>query len=268
MSSEKKNTAILTIDVEDNFTREELAREGDWHKYKGQVVTNTQRVLDVLNDIDACATFFVLGKVAERHPEIVKAIHDAGHEVASHGYAHEPVNEMTPDEFEIDVRRSINILESIADIKITGFRARSFSITSETAWAFDILKKLGLSYDSSCYDSELEKINLLKNSASNSIKEFPVATRRMLGRRLTIMGGIMFRLMPVAMVRNAVAALSKPEARMLYCHVWEFNRDQPKRKTGILQSIAQSPLAYTTESKLRKLASMHNFISIKQQIQV
>jgi polysaccharide deacetylase family protein (PEP-CTERM system associated) len=264
MSSETNNTVILTIDVEDNFTKEELAYEDDWQEYEGQVVANTQRVLDVLRDIDASATFFILGKVAERHPEVVSAIHGAGHEVASHGYAHELVNEMTPEEFEADVRRSIVVLEGIANTKVAGFRARSFSITLETAWAFGILQRLGLTYDSSCYDSEFEKIAALESQAAQGMKEFPVATKRVLGRRITLSGGIVFRLLPNSMLRRDFASPGTNETPMIYCHVWEFNKDQPKRKIGMLQKIAQSPLMYTTESKLRALASKYNLVSVQQ----
>jgi polysaccharide deacetylase family protein (PEP-CTERM system associated) len=266
MLSERENPIILTIDVEDNFTKEELACEDDWQKYEGQVVTNTKRVLEVLRNLNAEATFFVLGKVAERHPEIVKAIYDAGHEVASHGYAHELVNGMTLAEFEDDVRKSIEILEGIADIKVSGFRARSFSITSQTLWAFDILKKLGLLYDSSCYDYEFEQIAAVESHVSQGIKEFPIATKRVLGRRVTMMGGIVFRLLPNAMLRKILSAPGKGETQMMYCHVWEFNKDQPKRRIGFFQRIAQSSLAYTTESKLRYLAKKHKFISIQRQI--
>jgi polysaccharide deacetylase family protein (PEP-CTERM system associated) len=258
------NTVILTIDVEDNFNREELEHEDDWQKYEGQVATNTQRVLNVLKNIDARATFFILGKVAERHPEIVKAIHDAGHEVASHGHAHELVNRMTPEEFEDDVRRSIAILEGIVATKVAGFRARSFSIIPETAWAFGILQGLGLTYDSSCYDSEFEKIAALESQGVKGMKEFPVATKRVLGRRITTTGGIVFRLVPNSMLRRDFASPGTNETPMIYCHVWEFNKDQPKRKVRMLQRIAQSPLMYTTESKLRNLAKSHKFVSIRQ----
>jgi polysaccharide deacetylase family protein (PEP-CTERM system associated) len=266
MLSERENPIILTIDVEDNFTKEELACEGDWQKYEGQVVINTQRVLEVLRNLNAEATFFVLGKVAERHPEIVKAIHDAGHEVASHGYAHELVNGMTPEEFEADVRRSIEILENITELKVSGFRARSFSVTSGTSWAFGVLKKLGLLYDSSCYDYEFEQIAALESHAAQGIKEFSVATKQVLGRRVTMTGGIVFRSLPSSMLSRVLTAPGTDKTQMIYCHVWEFNRDQPKRRIGLLQRIAQSPLAYTTESKLHYLAKKHKLISIQRQI--
>ena len=203
--------------------------------------------------------------MAERHPEIVKAIHQAGHEVASHGYAHELVSEMTPEEFEADVQRSVAILEGIVDTRVAGFRARSFSINSETSWAFGLLDKLGLMYDSSCYDSEFEQIVAEKRNAVRFVSEFPVATKQVLGRRVTMMGGIVFRLLPNSILRK-ILTNGTGEIPMIYCHVWEFNKDQPKRKIGVLQRIAQSPVAYTTESRLRYLAKSHKFISMQQHV--
>jgi|WetSurMetagenome_2_1015567.scaffolds.fasta_scaffold245466_2 peptidoglycan-N-acetylglucosamine deacetylase len=257
---------ILTVDVEDNFTLEELVRPSDWETYKKQAIENTRRVIALLKKFNAGATFFVLGKLAERHPVIVKEIVDAGYELASHGYAHKPVSEMTRDEFESDVRNSIEILEGIAHTKVTGFRARSFSITLKNLWAFEVLKDLGLSYDSSCYDFEFEKIVGQEENACQGIKEFPVMTRRFLGRRITMAGGVMFRLLPVPILQQAFNPPWEIESIMIYCHIWEFNRDQPARRIGVLQKIAQSSLTYTTESKLIYLARKYRFISICQEM--
>jgi polysaccharide deacetylase family protein (PEP-CTERM system associated) len=257
---------ILTVDVEDNFMLEELIRPSDWETYEKQAIENTRRVIALLKKHEAGATFFVLGKLAERHPIIVKEIVDGGYELASHGYAHKPVSEMTRDEFESDVRKSIEILEGIAQTEVVGFRARSFSVTSRNIWAFEVLKNLGLSYDSSCYDFEFEKIVAQEEGACKGLKEFPVMTRRFLGRRITMAGGVMFRLLPVPILQRAFKTPGEIESIMIYCHIWEFNRDQPARRIGVLQKIAQSSLTYTTESKLKHLAHNYKFISIRDSV--
>jgi polysaccharide deacetylase family protein (PEP-CTERM system associated) len=264
MSSDRGDI-ILTVDVEDNFTRNELVNPSDWEIYEKQAVENTRKVISFLKEHNSNATFFVLGRLAERHPTIVKEIIDAGYELASHGYAHIPVGEMTPEEFEYDVKKSIEVLEDISNKKINCFRARSFSITSQTAWAFDILKSLGISCDSSCYDFEFEKLVALGKGDWNGIKEFSVATSIFFNKRVTMMGGIIFRLLPISILKNIY---SNPNLKflMIYSHVWEFNKDQPRRKIGLLQKVAQSPLIYTTESKLRHLALSYKFVSISQKM--
>jgi len=139
---------ILQIDVEDWYC--DLDFES-WDAYENRAARNTRRVLDLLKESDAGATFFILGYVAERFPEMVKEIRAAGHEIASHGYAHRRITDQTPDEFEGDLLKSIEILESITGEKVWGYRAPQFTVMEETSWAIDILKKNGLKYDSSIF---------------------------------------------------------------------------------------------------------------------
>jgi len=262
-----KRDIILSIDVEDNFARDELVDPADWDRYETQVLMNTKKVITILAEIKANATFFVLGKVVERHTEVVEVIDRAGHEVASHGYAHELVNRMTRQTFEADVRKSINILEAVTSSRISGFRARSFSITRDTLWALDVLDKLNLEYDSSMVDSEVQFLEKDKNyvfEKRHGFREFPISTNMILGRHFTISGGIFMRALPFPLYAGFLKqSESFRRNGVFYCHVWEFNRKQPKRKTGLLQAIAQSPLLYTTEIKLRKLSRYYNFLSAR-----
>ncbi|HUN55801.1 MAG TPA: polysaccharide deacetylase family protein [Smithella sp.] len=268
------NHIILTIDVEDNFTPEELAKPGDWEIYEGQVVQNTDHVIKILKDLNADATFFVLGKVAQRHPEIVSHIEKAGYEVASHGFAHERVDRMTGQAFEDDLKKSLDVLQSITGNKVKGFRARSFSITTRTLWALDILAKYHLNYDSSIMDTEVERIMEgekiePKKILRHSFVEFPISTTRILGFKQSISGGIAFRLIPFPIYRRMLKrSYSFMNNRVLYCHVWEFNKDQPKRKISLLQSIAQATWTYTTESKIRNLALHYKFVSIRKYLKL
>lgn len=271
LSKESKvNNILLSFDVEDNFSKDELLNPKDWVKYESQVVENTKRVINTLKQINANATFFVVGKVAERHPNIVKMIDTAGFEVASHGFSHAPVTSMTPNEFEADLKKSISIIESITSKSVIGYRARSFSITRDTLWAFQILIDNGIKFDSSLTAMELN--HLSKNISTFSeisykLTLIPVCNIKLLGKKLSVSGGIMLRILFFRLYKSLLACCSRDmNYQILYAHVWEFNKDQPKRNVNLFQKIAQSPFTYTTKSKISKLASTNNFISLSDHL--
>jgi polysaccharide deacetylase family protein (PEP-CTERM system associated) len=253
----------LTVDVEDNFTREELANPDDWDKYEQQVVENTHRVIASLKEIGAGATFFVLGRVAERRPEVVSAIRAAGYEVASHGYAHELVFKMTKEEFEEDIRKAVRCVEEVTQEKVLGFRARSFSISKRTPWAFDILQKSGFIYDSSMKDFEEKDF-----SSDRQLLELPISTMRFLGKNIALSGGIALRLFPfslyTALLHRSFSFRKQP---IFYFHVWEYNKDQPRRDVGFLQSLFQNSRTYTTPQRLLALSKHYSFVSVKTYLQ-
>lgn len=257
---------ILSFDIEDNFTREELADPRDWEKYEGQVVENTERILRLLDEYDTKATFFVLGKVASRRPEVVQMIGKAGHEVASHGYIHEWVDRLGEDGFKEDVRKSKAAIESITGQPMAGFRAMAFSLNDRHAWALDFLRQQGFRYDSSILSSRLCRYKSggkLSGSLDAGLREMPVSSTRIAGRDVTIGGGLFFRLAPYFLIRSVVKrrnAVGEPV--LFYAHAWEFNRDQPKRKVSRLQALAQSPATYTTPKRIRKLLDEFSFTSI------
>jgi polysaccharide deacetylase family protein (PEP-CTERM system associated) len=254
-----KKTAILTVDVEDNFTREELVRPDDWGKYEEQVVENTSLVIASLKELGVGATFFILGRVAERRPEVVSAIQEAGYEVASHGYAHEIVWKMTKGAFEEDVMKALNGLKPIVQKKVQGFRARSFSITKKTPWALNILKMHGFSYDASMKDFEATDA-----AHDGEILEFPISTTNVLSRNVSLSGGIALRLLPFSLyVKLLRRSPSFQQLPLIYFHVWEYNKDQPKRKVGFLQSLSQSPRTYTTPQRIKWLSRYYSFVSIE-----
>lgn len=145
-------TNILQVDVEDWYCDLDIK---DWELQEDRVVGSTARLLDILREANTFATFFVLGYVAEHHPELVKRIQDEGHEVATHGYAHRPITQQTPQEFEADLLKSVRILEEIIgaerERRVLGYRAPQFTIIEETSWDIDILKQAGLKYDSSVF---------------------------------------------------------------------------------------------------------------------
>jgi polysaccharide deacetylase family protein (PEP-CTERM system associated) len=256
--------------VEDNFTREELVHPDDWDNYEKQVIVNTRRVISLLRELNGDATFFILGKVAERHPAVVRDIADAGYEVASHGYAHELTDKFSPEEFSTDVRRSLDILKRITQKEIRGFRARSFSITRNTLWALSALEQLGIAYDSSMTDVELSAITGRspeppREILHHKIVELPINCRPFLGKNVALSGGIAFRLMPYVLYKEFIKYFKRSSRLpVIYCHVWEFNKDQPKRRVSLLQKLAQGSWTYTTEAKIRKLSECHTFTSMQR----
>jgi polysaccharide deacetylase family protein (PEP-CTERM system associated) len=269
----EKAQIILTVDVEDNFTREELVHPADWDIYEKQVIVNTRRVISLLQKLGGDATFFILGKVAERHPVVVRDIAVAGYDIASHGYAHEITNRLSPAEFRNDVRRSLDILQNITEKPIRGYRTRSFSITRNTLWALPVLQELGIAYDSSMTDVELSVMTSRPLEAPRAILnykiiELPINTHPILGKNIPLSGGIAFRLTPYSLYKTLLKdSASFTHHPVIYCHVWEFNKDQPKRRVGALQALAQGAWTYTTEAKIRKLSESYTFTSAQRYLE-
>jgi len=256
---------ILTFDVEDNFTRAELSDPDDWVRYEGQVVDNTRAILDMLQRHDTTATFFLLGKVVERRPELVRMITQAKHEVASHGYAHQKVSLLGKSGFSEDVKLSKSLLESLSGQPVKGFRAMAFSVSMETVWALDLLGEQGLRYDSSMFDTVC-KTNL-QGVAPHLVRGFtevPVSTITIAGKQFAIGGGIFFRIVPYWIIKRIIEDQNaKGYPVLLYSHVWEFNKDQPKRNVSFLQKLAQAPVTYTAPRKIESLVQRFRFTSIE-----
>jgi len=256
---------LISFDIEDNFTREELADANDWLKYEGQVMENTCRILDLLSKHGVQATFFLLGKVADRRPEIVNRILQDGHEIASHGYIHERVDVLGKAGFKEDVRRSKEILEKMSGKPIKGFRAMAFSISTQTSWAIDFLREQGFLYDSSILSTFFKRhADGLKSHFSDSFVEISPSSMSISGRDLTFGGGIFFRTAPYFLIRSLIRQennVGRPV--VIYAHAWEFNKDQPKRKVSFLQSLAQSPMTFTTPTRIERLLNDFSFTSIE-----
>ena len=175
----------LSFDIEDWFQVENFkshVSRKDWDNFELRVVGNTRRILALLKTYNTKATFFVLGWIARKCPELVKEIHQQGHEIASHGFGHELVYKQTVEEFEKDIRGSKELLESIINQEVLGYRAPSFSITKDSLWAIDILKKAGFRYDSSIFPVSFhdrygfEGMNNIPKRFENGLLEIPIST--------------------------------------------------------------------------------------------
>jgi polysaccharide deacetylase family protein (PEP-CTERM system associated) len=240
---------ILSVDVEDYFQVEaftDLIRREDWEAKPRRVVANTERVLDLLAAHNQHGTFFIIGWIAERHPELVRKIHAAGHEVACHSLLHRLIYNLTPEEFRDDTRRAKSILEDAIGAPVIGYRAPSYSITQKSLWALQILAEEGFKYDSSIFPirHDIAGIpdyprtpNLHEFSGGKSILEFPATTLRFGNMNLPVGGGGYLRIFPL---RYSLWGLSKlgREAGVfpaVYFHPWEIDPGQP-RIAGRLRS--------------------------------
>jgi polysaccharide deacetylase family protein (PEP-CTERM system associated) len=191
------------------------------------------RLLDLLGEREVTGTFFVLGWLAEREPAMVESIAAAGHEVASHGYAHRLLGDLGPDGFRESVRRSKSVLEGITGSPVVGYRAPSFSIIPGREWAFDILLEEGYSYDASLfpirqhptygYPSAPRDPHWIERDGG-ALAEFPATTLTIAGATLPASGGAYFRIFPYGLVRAGLRSTAKRSARgMFYIHPWELD---------------------------------------------
>lgn len=232
----------MTVDVEDYFQVSAFAAHIDraaWSEHAPRVERNTDAVLALLEEACARATFFTLGWVAERYPALIRRIVAAGHELASHGFAHIRVHEQSPAAFRDDVRRTKTLLEDVGGVAVTGYRAASFSIGADTLWAHEVLAEEGYLYSSSIYPirhdlygmPEAPRLPFLPDRTEDFV-ECPLTTVRLLGRNLPCGGGGYFRLLPYIYSHWAMARFNRLEARpcIFYFHPWEIDPDQPRQR--------------------------------------
>jgi polysaccharide deacetylase family protein (PEP-CTERM system associated) len=273
-ASERRQTEIIvnamTIDVEDYFhvsVFDGIVPRSRWAELESRVCANTDRLLGIFDDAKVTATFFVLGWVAERFPELVRRIADLGHEVASHGYAHRLVYDQTPVTFREDVRRAKRLLEDASGCLVGGYRAPSYSITPRSLWAIDILIEEGYWYDSSIFPIMHDRYGIPVSARhpysldrkNGTLTELPGSTIRMGRSNLPIGGGGYFRILPYQWTRWGIARLNRLEgqAAIFYLHPWEIDPDQPRLHAGFLSRFRHYRNLGKTESRLRQL--LHDF---------
>lgn len=247
----------LSVDVEDWYHSVLGMPPEQWHNAPERVVATTATLLRVLADADARGTFFVLGHVAERHPDLIRRIADAGHEIACHGYAHRLVHRQTPDQFRDDLHRGLQALAAAGVDGVRGYRAAYWSITRDSAWAFDILAEAGIDYDSSVYptatplygipDAPLDPF-LLRTPGGAGLIEFPPTVMRFPLRNIPVSGGIYLRLLPYPLVRAALRRKQRGgHAALVYIHPPEFDEDKPR----IPMPLGERLLHYTRLDAMR-----------------
>lgn len=262
----------MTVDVEDYFHVSNFAsvvtRES-WSTRESRVERNTDRLLEIFADAGVSATFFVLAWVAERHPQLIAKIAAAGHEIASHGYAHQLVYDEGPDGFRRDIRRAKALLEDASGQRVEGYRAPSFSITGRSVWAIDILLEEGYRYDSSIYPIRHDRYGIPDSPRhvyaierpAGTLIEIPVSTVRVGGMHLPIGGGGYFRLLPYGWTRWGIARVNRIEERaaIFYLHPWEIDPEQPRLPAGPLARYRHYSNLDQTELRLRRLLREFRF---------
>ena len=207
----------------------------DWDALPCRVERNIDRILELFAEADAHATFFTLGWIAERYPDVVRRISAAGHEVASHGFEHRRASEQKRDEFLADIRLAKAVLEDIAGQEVHGYRAPSFSVGRANPWAFDCMSEAGYKYSSSIYPIRHDHYGIpdgprFAHQIRPGLLEVPVATIRMLSKNLPAGGGGYFRLLPYAVSRWSIRRINTVDRKpaMFYFHPWELDPDQPR----------------------------------------
>ena len=228
----------LSIDVEDWFQVSAFAgtiARTDWDRLPCRVERNVACILDLLDAAGAHATFFTLGWVAERYPALVRTIAAGGHEVASHGHAHQRASEQTPAEFLADIRHAKAVLEDITGASVTGYRAPSFSVGPGNPWAFDCIAEAGYRYSSSVYPIRHDHYGApdsprFPHAVREGLVELPVATVRVLNRNWPAGGGGYFRLLPYPLSRWSLRRINRIDGRpaIFYFHPWEVDPGQPR----------------------------------------
>jgi polysaccharide deacetylase family protein (PEP-CTERM system associated) len=271
MTASRQAINAMTFDVEDYYHVEafqSVIQRENWDSYESRVYNSTLKILEILSRYGIKATFFILGWVAEHTPEIVKEIQAAGHEIGSHGYAHQIIYQQTPDEFAVDVRRSLEIIEGITGEKVLGFRAPSFSVTKRSLWAIEILQSLGLAYDSSVFPIIHDLYGIPDAprhpyQIADGFWEFPMTTIRILGANLPVGGGAYLRIFPYWWTRWGIRrANSNGGPAVVYLHPWEVDPGHPKIKTSRINQLRHYVNLEKTEDRLVALCRDFRFTSL------
>ncbi len=261
---------VLTFDVEEHFQVEAfygvIPRE-EWPVRQSRLMMNMLKILDLLDEYDVKATFFILGWIAERYPHLVAMMKSRGHEIASHGYGHDSLKRLDKESFRADIIRSQEAIRNAASVEVTGYRAPTFSAESKREWIWETLVELGFEYDSSIYpikhdlygEPDAPQYPYEMKTSNGSLLEIPPTTYTMFGKRLPACGGGSFRLFPYWYTKRAICAYnSKGYPAMIYLHPWEIDPAQPREaKAGFKSRLRHYTNLSGVEYKLRRL--LHDF---------
>lgn len=274
-STETQITNILTIDVEDWYMNIDISM---WDLYENRIVESTNKLIELLNESNTEATFFILGYVADHFPELVEIIKDEGHEIATHGYNHKMITKQGPFEFKEDLLLSIEVLEKITGDKVMGYRAPWFTIMEETAWAIDVLKEIGLRYDSSVFPVKtyryglpnaplfpyhISEMNLKVDNTEGDFLELPLSVYKIpvVNKNIPVSGGFYLRIFPYWFIKHAIKKINKMgQPAIIYIHPWELDPRQPRIKELEWHHYYRLE---STERKFKKLLNDFKFSSIR-----
>ena len=245
---EKKKTNAMTVDVEDYFqvsAFESYIDKSQWDTLPHRVEQNTHRILDIFSENNVKATFFTLGWVAERYPQLINRIINEGHELACHGYEHTRVTEQSPEEFRLDIVKTKQLLEDLGGKEIKGYRAASYSIGADNLWAHEVLFEEGFKYSSSVYPVKHDLYGMpdaprfmYEPLINNDFKEIPISTIKLGNKNIPCGGGGFFRFYPYFFSQQAYQYINNKEQQsgIFYFHPWEIDPEQPKQQKLALKT--------------------------------
>jgi peptidoglycan-N-acetylglucosamine deacetylase len=272
----------LSIDFEDclcnTFLLKYIPEDFDKQKVEDQVIEATDRLLKLLDKYDTKATFFVLGKLAEKYPDYVKMLDEAGHEIGSHGYSHTPLYDLGKDAFENNLKQSTDLLKSITHKQPLGFRAPNFSISQSTSWAYELLEKYGYKYDSSVFPVRMilygvpnapltpyrPDINdISKHDPDGKIIEYPMTVMRTV-TNIPISGGFYLRFFPKWFLDLSIGRIVRSRSVMLYVHPWETYRNTSRINAPLLYKFEAYYGINSSLNKLEMLIKKHKFVPVRE----
>jgi polysaccharide deacetylase family protein (PEP-CTERM system associated) len=265
---------LLSIDLEDWFhllDNDETATPEQWQTFPSRIEQNTAKLLELFKRHDTKATFFVLGWIAEKYPELIQKIQMQGHEIGCHSYAHPLIYNMTEAEFEKDLVKALTILKKITGSEIKSYRAPGFSITKDCLWAFDILTKHGITHDSSVFPTSRahgglsgypEKPYIMKTKYGD-LKEFPISLSKILHKKVVFAGGGYFRLFPLWYLQSQFKKFTNNNTPVItYLHPRDIDSDQPRLKLSKVRMFKTYIGLNKTISKLDQLLTKYSFTKI------
>jgi polysaccharide deacetylase family protein (PEP-CTERM system associated) len=263
----------LSFDVEDWFTvrnMRDFIKESEWDQQALRVQIGLDFILQQLEIKKIKATFFILGWIADKCPDLVISIDKAGHEICSHGYSHTPIDLMDPVSFEEDLLKSMKCLEKITGKKIIGFRAPSFSVTQKTLWAIEVLKRCGLEYDSSIFSITHPDYGIAgfsnRITSIEGIIEVPLKKSKFFGISIPVCGGGYFRMLPYWVIKSSIQSTLNNETLVMYFHPWEFDPLQPKVNLPFLKKFRHYVGLKNNRKKFIKLLGDFEFTTIQNHI--
>ncbi len=264
---------ILTFDIEEWFhllDNDSTKTEKEWGKYEPRIHENMDRIFSMLEDQNVSASFFVMGWMAEKYPEVIREIVDRGYEIGSHTHLHQLVFEQNPKEFKSDVERSIKVLEDVSGQKVKFFRAPGFSITENNLWAFEILHELGIEIDCSVFPAGRAHGGLPSYGTAEpsllsyngvQLKELPINTHSILGKQVIYSGGGYFRLLPYSLIKHWS---KKDHYIMSYIHPRDLDPGQPMiNELSLARKFKSNVGLKKAEWKLKQWLTDFEFIDIK-----
>ena len=265
---------VMTVDVEDWHHSIDSIPFDQWDNYESRVEASTYKILDVFQEANVKATFFVLGYIAEKYPSLVKEISSRGHELATHGHSHRLIYKLTPQEFREDLKKSISIIEDTGQQKVLGFRAPYWTITKESYWALDILMEEGIKYDSSIFPIKTYLYGIpdspvypytIKEAYGKKLIEFPPSTIKILGKNIPFAGGFYMRLLPYWFIKYGIKRVNREnKSAIIYTHPPEFDPDKPILKLPFMERILHYYNLNVMEGKITQLITESKFGTLKE----